>query len=659
MEHRRLERDTSTFALLVVGAFAVAAFAAPATVQEHASALPVAYVDPLLRSSLAVGVPTPAILVLEPGPMAPVLSALDDLGLERHALSDLRMVTVLLDASTIDAVAAIPGVETVYRNERMHILLDQSVDYVGAKVVWSTYRTTGHGATILVMDSGIDGHHPDVKFRDNLIENVVPTRTGGGLIGGSKEGVASSDPDGHGTHVAAIAGGTGKALHGRLRGVAHDANIIGYQGGLQDPKSGNIEFESLTVLEGFNWALANRAKYGIDIVSNSWGANGEFDPRSPVNIATMNLYKSGVLVLFAAGNEGDDGSHTLNKYSVAPWVLSVTAGDYFNQVPSFASRGSDPSETELAYDHPDLVAPGVAITSARSLRGTLPPTGESAFYATKSGSSMATPHVAGVAALLLEANPKLSPDDLMDILTATATPLSHSPTWESGAGYVNALKAYQLAVKAGGHRDEFLGGTVKYAGPASGDAKYARDAVSVGYLKGSAHRLRSPDASAAEFVHNLVATPMGLTFLVGSVLLGVLAFGAGPRPTARATLLPSPGFAAAPAGGPPQPPPRIAPMPRRESTQPHSGTVPQRTITSPARSMGTTGTKPAARPLGSPTQVLGARPSDPSRPTRPVSARAAVGATRSAMDIGPLRPPTHARAGRMGSHAATRDDELS
>jgi serine protease AprX len=546
MEHRFADRKVSALAAMAALAFVATAVLGPTTAPavEHRTGAPgfpflhdatqPAYVDPVLRRSLMPGAVEPAIVVIDPYAWAAAWHELGRLGLERNAYDELHMASVLLPAALLETVAAIPGVVSVYGNEKMHLMLDQSADYVGAKAVWNTYRVTGRGVSILIMDSGVDGTHPDTKYRVNLLENVVPTRQTSGLIGGSREGVVSSDPDGHGTHVAAIAGGTGRASDGKHRGIAYQAKLVGYQAGLPDPKTGDIEFESLTVLEGFNWALANHKKYGIQVVSNSWGANGDFDPRSPVNIATFNLYKSGMVVVFAAGNEGSHGAGSLNKYSVAPWVLGVTAGDYLNHVPSFASRGSDPAKTGLRYDHPDLVAPGVSITSARAQKEGRPASTESQLYGTKSGTSMATPHVAGIAALLLEANPRLSPDDVMDILTATATPLPRSPVWEGGAGYVNALKAYQLAARAVGHRDEFLGGKVKYAGPASGDNDYARDAVTVGYLRGEASRLRSPDKSIATFLAELVTTPLGLVFLLGGLGLAILAFGVGHRPAPRA-----------------------------------------------------------------------------------------------------------------------------
>lgn len=486
-----------------------------------------ALVDPRLAPLLADGRSELVILVLEPALVAQVSRALEALGLDFYLYDRLAMIAVPLDGATLPLVRAVPGVRSVHPNEVMAPLLDHSVGYIGARVVADTYGVTGRGVGVLVVDSGVDGTHPDVRFKSNLVENVVPARQSNGLVSGSRGGVASSDPDGHGTHVAGIIGGLGKALgdDGKFHGVAPGARLVGFQAGITDPDSGEVSFESLTVLEAFNWALANRAKYNLRVVSNSWGANGDFDARSPINIATLNLYKAGLVVVFAAGNEGTDGSHSLNKYSVAPWVLSVTVGDYVNSLPKFASRGTDPDGSHLAYDHPDLVAPGISITSARAGASTGGSSNrEQRYYSSKSGSSMAAPHVAGIAALLLEVNPNLSPDDVMDILTATATPMPRYDTWEAGAGYANALQAQQLAKRAMGHRGEFLAGKVKYAGPASGDPRYERDAVSVGYGRGSAYHLRSPDKSFVEFTVGLFTTIPGLVFLAGTASLGTLAF---------------------------------------------------------------------------------------------------------------------------------------
>jgi serine protease AprX len=160
-------------------------------------------------------------------------------------------------------------------------------------------------------------------------------------------------------------------------------------------------------------------------------------------------------VVFAAGNEGPD-DNTLNPYSAAPWVISVAAGTKDKQLADFSSRGVAGDE----FLHPDITAPGVDIVATRSSTGLvmnalgtvtdatyidplhLP------FYTTSSGTSMATPHISGVVALMLEANPSLTPDMALDLMVQTADPMAGYQLHEVGAGYVNAYKAVE-AVTSG------------------------------------------------------------------------------------------------------------------------------------------------------------------------------------------------------------------
>jgi subtilisin family serine protease len=343
--------------------------------------------------------------------------------------------------------------------------------------------------------------------------------------------VHTSDTDGHGTHVASIAGGTANAApKGSYRGIAHGADLVGFQAGVPDAK-GEIRFESVTVLEAFNYAIKKREALDIRVVSNAWGVEGTFEPDSPINQATFQLYRVGLVVVFAAGNDGTDGPGSLNKYCVAPWVLCVAAGDYMNKPASFSSRGTDPAVSGKAYDHPDIMAPGVQITAARPLvdpdgsGGRQASGGPQVNYATKSGTSMATPHVAGAAALLLGDNPRLSPDEVYDLLVATATPLVGQPVWAAGAGYLNALDATRAAKDTPGTLAWFLDGHMKYGGRATGDRDFVRDPVSVGLGQGTARQATGSDIPPDEFVEDLATTPMGIVFVAGSVVLAGTAFG--------------------------------------------------------------------------------------------------------------------------------------
>lgn len=499
-------------------------------VQAHAGYQGKAFIDPAVAEGFEVALSQRVILVLEAAREAEALQRIRDMAIEHEFLPNLHMLALNLPKGHFEDVKGLPGLLVLYRNERMGAYLDRSAHYIGAPVVWNTYKDTGASATILVVDSGIDGNHPDVQLNKNLLQNVLVTPGAGERLPLlTQDNVAMTDFDGHGTHVASIAGGTSLApgSNGRLKGISPGGKLVGYAAGTVDRDTGEVAFESLTVLKAFEYALEKKESFKppIRIVSNSWGANGEFDPQSPVNIATLRMYKAGLTVIFAGGNEGSE-AHTMNKYSLAPWVLSVAAGDYFNNLARFSSRGSD----KLPYDHPDVMAPGVGITAAKAATcapgGIASPGGDC--YQVKSGTSMAAPHVAGIAALLYSAphpGADLSPDQIMDILTATVTRVPKYETWEAGAGYVNALTAYQLATKTPGKRDEFLSGKVKYAGRETGDSRFERDPVSVGYGAGAAVQIRSGQQSIGEFGQSLVGSTNGLVFLLGTLVLGAAAFG--------------------------------------------------------------------------------------------------------------------------------------
>jgi serine protease AprX len=422
----------------------------------------------------------------------------------------------------INSLSGLPAVEGIYSNEVMKEYLDTSAPYIGANVVWNTYGDTGKGVTILVIDSGIDTTHPDLS--ESVIQNAVPSQTGG-LITDYIENMPNSDLDGHGTHVAGIIAGTGAAFGSNLpayhkyMGIAHGASIVGFGAGF-DPEAAESTLALSALVEGFNYAIEKKDEYGIRIISNSWGSSGEFDPKSPIAKASFECYKNGIAVFFAAGNEGPNEG-TMNRHSVAPWVLSVAAGDFINNIAEFSSRGTDAEKSGLPYDHPDITAPGVGITATKALLNSnsnfLKPT-EALLYTTMSGTSMACPHVAGAAALLFSANDKLSPDQIYDILTGTAKPISNYNYWEAGSGFINALEAYRLSVKTEGRLDDFLSGNMKYGGPATNDYSYSQDPFSVGYGKAS----QTTDSASALRIGDF--TIEYTTLLVFGALILVLIF---------------------------------------------------------------------------------------------------------------------------------------
>ncbi|HLM02630.1 MAG TPA: S8 family serine peptidase, partial [Pyrinomonadaceae bacterium] len=277
------------------------------------------------------------------------------------------------------------------------------------------------------------------------------------------ENVPNTDQSvGHGTHCAGIIGGTGIRSGGLYPGVAPGAKIVGAGLG-----AGIFVINGLAAWE---WGLANQHRYKIRVVSNSYGGDGPFDPEDPITIASKMAYDRGMTVVFAGGNAGPV-KDTYNPLAKAPWVIGVGAGSKEGDLADFSSRGM-PREQRLSnndplddYNAPTIVAPGMGrafessleragftidMISTRSTSNLVANGGANdtelapgmiPFYTQIHGTSMATPYVAGVVALMLDADPNLTPDEIKEILTSTASKMPGRGEWEVGAGFINAYAA--------------------------------------------------------------------------------------------------------------------------------------------------------------------------------------------------------------------------
>ncbi|HEY8488085.1 MAG TPA: S8 family serine peptidase [Thermaerobacter sp.] len=427
---------------LVLALTLVVALVAPAR-PSHAAV----EVDQVLARLLATATgPVEAVLTFDHRPTEAEVAAIQASGVQVHTFRVLPMVAVKGTAAQIKGLLGLPGLISAYANRQLEYLLDESVPLIGADRVWKELGYTGKGVTIAILDSGIDATHPDLPYGDKVVENVkiAPDLFGTGPV--VVEGLANTDTSsGHGTHVASTAAGTGAALGGKYTGVAPGARLVGVG-------AGETLF-ILSALEGFDWILAHRKEYGIRVISNSWGTTGEFSPGDPINVASKAAHDAGIVVVFAAGNSGPD-PNTLNPYAVAPWVIGVAAGNKDGKtLADFSSRGipGDP------LYHPTLTAPGVDIAAARATTGVYMNAffaldvvelgTDAVWYAVASGTSMATPHVSGTVALMLEANPALGPDLVKQALVDTATPMPGYEEWEVGAGYLNAYAAVEKAAR--------------------------------------------------------------------------------------------------------------------------------------------------------------------------------------------------------------------
>jgi subtilisin family serine protease len=324
---------------------------------------------------------------------------------------------------------------------------------------------TGRNIGVVINDSGVDGNHGDLKFPQHLVQNVAAQTNLNSLDNTAPityiENVVNTDlGGGHGTHVAGTVGGNGAMSRGRHAGVAPGADLIGYGSG-----AGLL---ILDAIGGFDYAKTNQATYNIRVISNSFGSTGDigndFNPDDPTNIATKLLSDNGVIVVFSAGNSGRNGEHTMTgNYKKAPWVVAVGAGTKDGTLADFSSRGlrdhggefTIDGETFNWVDRPTVVAPGVSIISAKASSSSLQALSapddialapsELPYYTHLQGTSMAAPHIAGVVALILEANPSLNWRGVKKILEDTSTNMPGREAWEVGAGYVNAHAAVKAA----------------------------------------------------------------------------------------------------------------------------------------------------------------------------------------------------------------------
>ncbi len=416
--------------------------------------------DAVLRSALAgTGIVRGAAVLSAPA-LPPQLSALRAAGLDATPYVNLPMVALQGPAAAFVAASQLPFVRSLWGDHPLEATLEQSTQMIQADDVYSPATCgcgvagfTGHGVRIAILDSGIDATHPDLALGTKTVQNVK--LLGYDKIFGSSLLTLEDQPDtdtttGHGTHVAGIAAGSGGLSGGRYAGVAPGADLVGV--GAADG------LDMLTALSGYDWILGHRAQYGIRVVNNSW-ADGSitYDPNDPLNVASKSAHDAGITVVFAAGNDGKTSGNVYNRYAWPDWVIGVAGVDKLGVPGTYSSSGD-------AAHHPTVSAPGSWIISTRAQTGVvsfpnqLPvdPTDPAnprvvspelwPYYTAMVGTSMAAPHVAGEVALVLEANPALTPDQVKAVIASTTTPIAGCGVEDCGTGLVNALGAVRAAL---------------------------------------------------------------------------------------------------------------------------------------------------------------------------------------------------------------------
>lgn len=342
--------------------------------------------------------------------------------LNADALQTPRQDTAELWHAVTDGDKAASGIAHVWLDGVRRASLDKSVPQIGAPKAWAA-GYTGKGVKIAVLDTGIDATHPDLK----------------GQVVAEKNFSTAADADdhfGHGTHVASIVAGTGAKSNGKYKGVAPDAKLLSGKV-LDDSGSG----DDSQILAGMEWA----AEQGADVVNLSLGG-GDTPGIDPLEAEVNKLSEQkGILFAIAAGNDGDLGEQTIGSPGSAADALTVGAVDDHDKLASFSSRGPGLD----GQIKPDVTAPGVDITAAAAPGSVIDQeVGENPpGYLTISGTSMATPHVAGAAALLKQQHPDWTFAELKGALTGSAKGGTYTP-FQQGSGRIAVDRAIKQSVIA-------------------------------------------------------------------------------------------------------------------------------------------------------------------------------------------------------------------
>lgn len=314
-----------------------------------------------------------------------------------------------------EAIAKLSYVAAVIEDKEVKAIDVVSNHQIKADRVWTDLGFTGKDISIGIIDTGIDYNHPDL---------------GGGIgpsfkVKGGYDFVNSDndpmDDNGHGTHVAGIAAANGATL----KGVAPEADLYAFK--VLNNYGSGIDSWILAAIERSLDPDQNPATDDkLDVVNMSLGRS--IDPTEPISEAVNNAVQQGITYVVAAGNSYDYS--TIGTPAIAKNAITVGATDQYDYTAYFSSKGP----TENTYQiKPDVSAPGVDIYSSF-------PNNQ---YKSESGTSMATPHVTGAVALLLDKNPGWTPEIIKGALMGTAENPNHELIWHQGAGRINALKAIQ------------------------------------------------------------------------------------------------------------------------------------------------------------------------------------------------------------------------
>ena len=365
-------------------------------------------------------------------------------------LTGINAVVAEIPVRSLAGIASLPGVQRVSLDRRIEGALEKTGAAIGARWVTENLGVDGAGVGVAIIDSGVTRTHDDlngnrvVQFVDFVDYQTQP-----------------HDGYGHGTHVAGIIAGSGFDSDGARRGIAPGAHLIVLKA-LDEHGDGFIS----SAIAAIDYAIEQRAAYNIRVINLSMAGGVYESYRSdPLTLATRRAVDAGIVVITAAGNLGRSAKGRQQFSGItspgnAPWVLTIGAASHNgtvdrrdDTVAPFSSMG--PSAIDQVQK-PDLVAPGVGIESLADpgstlfaakpearVWGTVPTATQP--YLSLSGTSMAAPVAAATVALMLQANPALTPGGVKAILRASAEPHNGFEAAAQGAGFLDARAAVEMA----------------------------------------------------------------------------------------------------------------------------------------------------------------------------------------------------------------------
>ncbi|MFD5509352.1 S8 family serine peptidase [Streptomyces sp. NPDC127051] len=306
------------------------------------------------------------------------------------------------------------GLKKLWLDGKVQANLERSTKQVDAPAAWAA-GYDGKGTKVAVLDTGTDLEHPDLKGRVAASKNFTDSDT-------------DADRQGHGTHTISTVGGSGAESGGAKKGVAPGTALLSGKV-LNDQGYGLDSW----IIAGMEWAVESKA----DVVSMSLGDPSQTTCDDPMSAAAERLAQSsGTLFVIAAGNSGP-GNNTVSSPGCAPGVLTVGAVDRDDTTASFSSRGPAGLQHTLK---PEIAAPGVGISAAAAGgRGVYA-------YQSMSGTSMATPHVAGAAAIVKQRHPDWTAQQVKAALVGSANSAVPGDVRQTGGGRLDVKAAVDTTV---------------------------------------------------------------------------------------------------------------------------------------------------------------------------------------------------------------------